>query len=147
MLSTINESTNEEEAEDECGVEIGGQFNSIHETLLLSIMAHWVTISTATPSPCTGIAFKNSQQSVSSRRDVGLRLVGAVFGYGLIGTNKSADAAARRPPPTPLTEKKDPNISGVLAKVIASKKRKEAMKESMAQLREKGKLINPAAAE
>lgn len=123
-------------------------------------MAHSVTISTATPSPsaspspspCLGmgmgsIALKNSQQSVSSssssRRDVGLRLVGAVFGFGLIN-DRSADAAARRPPPPPppSTEKKDPNVSGVLAKVIASKKRKEAMKESMAQLREKGKLIN-----
>ncbi|KAK4359612.1 hypothetical protein RND71_021841 [Anisodus tanguticus] len=43
---------------------------------------------------------------------------------------------------TPPTEKKDPNVSGVLAKVLASKRRKEAMKESMAKLREKGKPVN-----
>ena len=73
-----------------------------------------------------------------------MRLVGAVFGFGF-GLIRNADAAARRPPPTPPTEKKDLNVSGVLAKVIASKKRKEAMKESMAQLREKGKLITPSA--
>ncbi|KAL8227390.1 hypothetical protein R6Q57_017222 [Mikania cordata] len=74
------------------------------------------------------------------RRDV---LVGAVFGVSILG-DKSADAAARRPPPPPPTEKekKDPNVSGVLAKVIASKKRKEAMKQTMAQLRNKGKPIN-----
>lgn len=55
--------------------------------------------------------------------------------------NKKANAAARRPPPPPPTEKKDPNVSGVLAKVLASKRRKEAMKESMAKLREKGKPV------
>lgn len=50
-------------------------------------------------------------------------------------------AAGRRPPPPPPKEKKDPSISGVTAKVLASKKRKEAMKESIAKLREKGKQI------
>lgn len=53
----------------------------------------------------------------------------------------TANAAARRPPPPPPEEKKDPNVSGVQAKVLASKKRKEAMKESIAKLREKGKAI------
>ncbi|KAI7729798.1 hypothetical protein M8C21_033804 [Ambrosia artemisiifolia] len=74
------------------------------------------------------------------RRDV---LIGTVFGLSIVG-DKSADAAARRPPPPPPTEKekKDPNVSGVLAKVLASKKRKEAMKESIAKLRNKGKPIN-----
>ncbi|KAF2531731.1 hypothetical protein F2Q70_00030979 [Brassica cretica] len=50
-------------------------------------------------------------------------------------------AAARRPPPPPAVEKKDPNVSGVQAKVLASKKRKEAMKASMAKLRERGKSV------
>lgn len=67
-------------------------------------------------------------------------LAGAVLGlnYG----ERTANAAARRPPPPPPEERKDPNVSGVQAKVLASKKRKEAMKESVAKLREKGKAIN-----
>ncbi|KAI3823042.1 hypothetical protein L1987_04468 [Smallanthus sonchifolius] len=104
-------------------------------------MIHSLTpaaVATTTPPP--------SHRNISIlRRDV---LVGTVFGLSIVG-DKSADAAARRPPPPPPTEKKDPNVSGVLAKVLASKKRKEAMKESMAQLRNKGKPIiepSPAAA-
>lgn len=54
---------------------------------------------------------------------------------------RSAEAAARRPPPPPPQEKKDPNLSGVQAKVLASKKRKEALKEAVAKLREKGKPV------
>lgn len=60
---------------------------------------------------------------------------------GLTAGSRSASAAARRPPPPPPTEKKDPNVSGVIAKVLASKKRKEAMKEAIAKQREKGKAI------
>lgn len=71
-------------------------------------------------------------------------MVGTLFGLSIVG-DKSANAAARRPPPPPPTEKKDPNVSGAVAKIIASKKRKEAMKESIAQLRQKGKTINEPA--
>lgn len=53
----------------------------------------------------------------------------------------NARGAARRPPPPPPEEKEDPNVSGLAAKVLASKKRKQAMKESVAKLREKGKPI------
>lgn len=66
-------------------------------------------------------------------------LTGAVLGLNVV--DRSAEAAARRPPPPPPQEKKDPNLSGVQAKVLASKKRKEAMKEAMAKLREKGKAV------
>ena len=55
--------------------------------------------------------------------------------------DQSAKAAARRAPPPPPEEKKDPNVSGVQAKVLASRKRKEAMKEETAKLRERGKPI------
>ncbi|XP_051118349.1 uncharacterized protein LOC127242723 [Andrographis paniculata] len=72
------------------------------------------------------------------RRSVALGLGGLVLGLQVGGGNASA---ARRPPPPPQQEKKDPNVSGVTAKVLASKKRKEAMKESIAKLREKGKPI------
>ncbi|CAH2049717.1 unnamed protein product [Thlaspi arvense] len=73
-------------------------------------------------------------------RTFGLGLAGAVL--GLKAGNQSASAAARRPPPPPPPEeRKDPSVSGVQAKVLASKKRKEAMKQSMAKLREKGKPI------
>lgn len=56
--------------------------------------------------------------------------------------DQTANAAARRPPPPPPTEKKDPNVSGVQAKILASKKRKEAMEQAMTKLREKGKPVD-----
>lgn len=71
-------------------------------------------------------------------------LSGAILAASFSG-NQAANAAARRPPPppSPTEEKKDPNVSGVQAKILASKKRKEAMEEAMAKLRERGKPINP----
>ncbi|GFS45913.1 hypothetical protein Acr_00g0098960 [Actinidia rufa] len=74
------------------------------------------------------------------RASVTLGLVGAVQ-WGSIG-NQKASAAARRPPPPPEGEKKDPSVSGLQAKVLASKKRKEAMKEAMAKLRGRGKPVD-----
>lgn len=67
-------------------------------------------------------------------------LAGAVLGFNV--GDQSASAAARRPPPPSPEEKRDPNVSGVQAKVLASKRRKEAMKESMAKLRERGKPVD-----
>ncbi|KDP35144.1 hypothetical protein JCGZ_10678 [Jatropha curcas] len=80
-----------------------------------------------------------SDANLVHRRSVSLGLAGAWLGLNI--GDRSANAA-RRPPPPPSEEKKDPNLSGVQAKVLASKKRKEAMKESIAKLREKGKTIN-----
>ncbi|GFY82842.1 hypothetical protein Acr_02g0010820 [Actinidia rufa] len=74
------------------------------------------------------------------RRSVTLGFVGAVVGLSI--GNRKASAAARRPPPPPAGEKKDPNVSGLQAKVLASKKRKEAMKEAVAKLRERGKPVD-----
>ncbi|KAJ8493502.1 hypothetical protein OPV22_015223 [Ensete ventricosum] len=70
--------------------------------------------------------------------------------YGLVAVGvacsvapQGAHAVKRRPsPPPPPEEKVDPNVSGVVAKVLASKKRKEAMKEAVAKLREQGKSID-----
>ncbi|KAK9141151.1 hypothetical protein Scep_010832 [Stephania cephalantha] len=68
-------------------------------------------------------------------------LAGGVLGLSL-GEKPNAVAAAKRKPAAPQAEeKKDPNVSGVQAKVLASKKRKEAMKEAIAKLRENGKAI------
>ncbi|PKI33582.1 uncharacterized protein LOC116195006 [Punica granatum] len=86
--------------------------------------------------PCT-----LSDDKLVHRRNVGLGLAGALLGM-VIGGERHAAAAGRRPPPPPPGEKKDPNVSGVQAKVLASKKRKEAMKEEMAKLRQKGKAID-----
>lgn len=72
-------------------------------------------------------------------RNIALGLVGVVWGLSTGGGN--AWGAARRPPPPPPGEKKDPNVTGLAAKVLASKKRKEAMKDTMAKLREKGKVV------
>ncbi|KAF5820228.1 hypothetical protein HanXRQr2_Chr02g0086391 [Helianthus annuus] len=99
-------------------------------------------VATITPPPSHKILATHRNVSLLLRRDV---LVGTAFGLTInVVGDKNAEAAARRPPPPPPTEKekKDPNVSGVLAKVLASKKRKEAMKESIAKLREKGKAIN-----
>ncbi|XVF37540.1 hypothetical protein REPUB_Repub20aG0017600 [Reevesia pubescens] len=74
------------------------------------------------------------------RRTVTLSLVGAVVGLN-VGDWRNANAAARRPPPPLPAEKKDPNVSGVQAKVLASKKRKESMKQDIAKMREKGKPV------
>lgn len=72
-------------------------------------------------------------------RSIALGLAGVV--WGLSTGDGNAWGAARRPPPPPPGEKKDPNVTGLAAKVLASKKRKEAMKESMAKLRDKGKAV------
>ncbi|KAA8527234.1 hypothetical protein F0562_034669 [Nyssa sinensis] len=78
---------------------------------------------------------------VVCRRDVTLGLAaGVVLGLNIVGEQRAS--AARRPPPSPQEEKKDPSVSGVQAKVLASKKRKEAMKEAVAKLRERGKPVN-----
>ncbi|XP_047048039.1 uncharacterized protein LOC124653028 [Lolium rigidum] len=68
-------------------------------------------------------------------------LIAAAGAGTLLGHVDAAPAASKRraPPPAEQKEKKDPNMSGVQAKVMASRKRKEAMKEATAKLREKGK--------
>lgn len=73
-------------------------------------------------------------------RNTALILTGVMLGVNVV--DRSAEAAARRPPPPPPKEKKDPNLSGVQAKVLASKKRKEALKEATAKLRAKGKPVD-----
>ncbi|MQL76174.1 hypothetical protein Taro_008571 [Colocasia esculenta] len=81
----------------------------------------------------------NAAATLHQRRTLICGLVAA--GLGSAVHAGEANAAARRPPPPPPTEKKDPNVSGVQAKVLASKKRKEAMKAAMAELRERGKPV------
>jgi hypothetical protein len=63
----------------------------------------------------------------------------------MLGRDIASAAGKRRPPPPPEStteEKKDPNVSGVQAKVLASRKRKEAMKEAVAKMRERGKPVD-----
>ncbi|KAL8030542.1 hypothetical protein ABFX02_14G292600 [Erythranthe guttata] len=81
----------------------------------------------------------NQEETHIQRRSIALGLASVVLGLSIGGGN--AKAAARRPPPPPPKEKKDPNMNGVIAKVLASKKRKEAMKESIAKLKENGKPV------
>ncbi|XP_076948212.1 uncharacterized protein LOC143620388 [Bidens hawaiensis] len=111
-----------------------------------------------TPTPAAAVAATSpppSQKIFATHRNVPVLrrdvLIGTVFGLSIVSGNKSAEAGARRPPPPPPIEKNDPNVSGVLKKVLASKKRKEAMKEAIAELRNKGKPISneppPAEAE
>ncbi|PIM99124.1 hypothetical protein CDL12_28384 [Handroanthus impetiginosus] len=81
----------------------------------------------------------SDQERHVQRRSITLGLASAALGLSTGGGK--ASAAARRPPPPPPEEKKDPNVTGLAAKVLASKKRKEAMKESISKLRERGKII------
>ncbi|PON46694.1 hypothetical protein PanWU01x14_249900 [Parasponia andersonii] len=101
-----------------------------------------------TPTPFSTTLKKNTHYprlKIVNRRTLSLGLAGALL--GLNGSEWSARAAARRPPPPPPEEKKDPNVSGVQAKVLASKRRKEAMKEEIAKLREKGKTVKASSSE
>uniref|UniRef100_A0A6N2M2K0 Uncharacterized protein n=1 Tax=Salix viminalis TaxID=40686 RepID=A0A6N2M2K0_SALVM len=82
---------------------------------------------------CHGDSVSFSDNKLVHRRTIALGLAGALMGVNTGGWN--ANAAAKRPPPPPPREKKDPSISGLQAKVLASKKRKEAMKEEVARLR------------
>ncbi|PWZ13781.1 hypothetical protein Zm00014a_013020 [Zea mays] len=78
-----------------------------------------------------------------SRRALLCGLVAAAAAGTMLGADIAGAASKRRPPPPgPAEEKKDPNVSGVQAKVLASRKRKEAMKEAVAKLREKGKPVD-----
>ncbi|KAL1327252.1 hypothetical protein HN51_037324 [Arachis hypogaea] len=84
----------------------------------------------------------SSSDHHSLRRRALMGLSGALVLGGLsLSDERVASAAGRRPPPPPPEERKDPNVSGVQAKVLASKRRKEAMKEEVARLRERGKPI------
>ncbi|CAH8351727.1 unnamed protein product [Eruca vesicaria subsp. sativa] len=77
----------------------------------------------------------------TNRRAIVVGLGSVLWSWNALNVKEEAMAAARRPPPSPPKEKNDPNVSGVQAKVLASKKRKEAMKASMAKLRERGKSV------
>ncbi|CAN1146467.1 hypothetical protein LINPERPRIM_LOCUS6613 [Linum perenne] len=98
---------------------------------------------TAAAAASTGIQpFQVALAQPSTRRCISIGLLGGLMGLHMAGPN-IAEAAARRPPPAPSTEeKKDPNISGVQAKVLASKKRKEAMKQYVAKLKEQVNMPN-----
>jgi len=92
-------------------------------------------------------ALKNSSNislgaKCDTRRAILCGLIAAGAG-AMLGPDIASAASKRRPPPpAPTEEKKDPNVSGVQAKVLASKRRKEAMKEAVAKLREKGKPVD-----
>ncbi|PKU78673.1 uncharacterized protein LOC110111810 [Dendrobium catenatum] len=96
-----------------------------------------VPLPASVPKPISEFAVKKTCFQFQRRRLVFYGLIGA--GMGLSASSDEASAAKRRPPPPPPTEKKDLNVSGVQAKVLASKKRKEEFKEEIARLRERGK--------
>ncbi|XP_047148056.1 uncharacterized protein LOC124820420 [Vigna umbellata] len=94
------------------------------------------------PSSISDLHQVPSHRGHSLHRRTLMGLSGAVVvGLGLLDEQR-ASGAARRPPPPPPTEKKDPGVSGVMAKILASKRRKEAMKEEVDKLRARGKPVN-----
>lgn len=92
------------------------------------------------PQACSNACNETQHTNLISRRNTALILTRVMLGVNVV--DRRAEAAARRPPPPPPQEKKDPNLSGVQAKVLASKKRKEALKEATAKLRAKGKPVD-----
>ncbi|CAM8909816.1 unnamed protein product [Rhodiola kirilowii] len=115
------------------------------------MMAHLLT-PTAPATPATPISALLSAKKmcnpirplqltvhVSDKNDAGIDRSSSRPEF--IGGDESANAAGRRPPPKPPAEKKDPNISGLAAKILASKKRKEEMKEAVAKQRQRGKPV------
>ncbi|KAJ1692312.1 hypothetical protein LUZ63_009010 [Rhynchospora breviuscula] len=79
------------------------------------------------------------RQHVYTKREIMYGL--STMAIGSLVAPDSAKAAKRRPAPPSTEEKKDPNLSALQAKLLASKKRKEAMKDTVAKLRENGKTI------
>ncbi|CAO2821764.1 unnamed protein product [Amaranthus hypochondriacus] len=100
------------------------------------------------PPPCKATADADAPPLVlstvnhSRRNIITIGVVGTIFGIN--NGEKKAWAGARRAPQPEAArdvEKKDPNMSAVQAKVLASRKRKEAMKQAMAKQRERGKKV------
>ncbi|KAE9597230.1 putative CRIB domain-containing protein [Lupinus albus] len=116
-----------------------------------SSLYSWKNVYFPTPRVCcVGYKYQHQISAISNqdrkyqqplRRRALMGLSGALL-LGLSLSNEQNASAGGRPPPPPPREKKDPNVSGVQAKVMASKRRKEAMKETVAKLRDKGKTIN-----
>ncbi|XP_057843537.1 uncharacterized protein LOC131052909 isoform X2 [Cryptomeria japonica] len=82
---------------------------------------------------------KNNQESTTmlDRRSFGIA-TGAIATTSVLNT-KEALAGKRKPAVEEENKPKDdPNMSGLQKKVIASIRRKEAMKESLAKLKERG---------
>ncbi|CAL1404752.1 unnamed protein product [Linum trigynum] len=115
--------------------------NSSATTISISNSAnHNAAAGSTPPLPSQLVVPQPSRHSSITRRSVGLSLTGGLVGLKFVSP-EGANAAARRPPPSPPAEKEDPNISGVQAKILASKKRKEAMKDMVSRLREQGKAL------
>ncbi|XP_010498605.1 PREDICTED: uncharacterized protein LOC104776270 [Camelina sativa] len=113
----------------------------VHSLVPLSPAAHAVRLSSPSPRSLPQAPPVDLEVPPVNRRTIVLGLGGALWSWNALTAKEEAMAAARRPPPPPPKEKKDPTVSGVQAKVLASKKRKEEMKASIAKLREKGKLV------
>ncbi|KAL5201544.1 hypothetical protein ABZP36_035898 [Zizania latifolia] len=101
------------------------------------------------PAPKNSVALLPPGAKCSGAAGAGARraFLGGLIAVGassLLGPGVASAASKRRaqPPAPAAAEKKDPSVSGVQAKVLASKKRKEAMKEFVAKMREKGKPVN-----
>uniref|UniRef100_A0A0E0ETV7 Uncharacterized protein n=1 Tax=Oryza meridionalis TaxID=40149 RepID=A0A0E0ETV7_9ORYZ len=103
-------------------------------------------IATKPPAPAKNIATL-LPPGAKCRREFLRGVIAAGAGSLLVagdGGGIASAASKRRAPPPPAApeERKDPSVSGVQAKVLASKKRKEAMKEFVANMREKGKPVS-----
>jgi hypothetical protein len=112
-----------------------------HSLVPLSPAAHAARLSSPSPRSLPQAPPVVLAVPPINRRTILVGLGGALWSWNALAAKEEAMAAARRPPPPPPKEKKDPTVTGVQAKVLASKKRKEEMKASIAKLREKGKPV------
>ncbi|XP_078152802.1 uncharacterized protein LOC144547988 [Carex rostrata] len=106
-----------------------------------SLVPPSISLPTTTPKKIAHLFPRadEQRQQLYSKRAIMYGL--STVAIGLLVSPDNATAAKKRLPPPPQEEKKDPNVSGLQAKIIASKKRKEAMKETVAKLRESGKPV------
>ncbi|KAL1207997.1 hypothetical protein V5N11_022041 [Cardamine amara subsp. amara] len=112
-----------------------------HSLVPLSPAAHAAKLSSPSPGSLPLAPPVVLEVPPINRRKIVVGLGGALWSWNALTGKEEAMAASRRPPPPPPKEKKDPTVTGVQAKVLASKKRKEEMKAAIAKLREKGKPV------
>lgn len=81
---------------------------------------------------------EKNQESTSNVDRRFFAITGAVLVSSVLYTKEAHAVKRKAPPPEEPKEKNDPNMSALRAKVIASNRRKEAMKASLEKMRGNG---------
>lgn len=81
---------------------------------------------------------EKNQESTSNVDRRFFAITGAVLVSSVLYTKEAHAGKRKTPPPEEPKQKNDPNISALQAKVLASNRRKEAMKASLEKMRGNG---------